>query len=118
MLKQVSKKQPWVKRHDQVLRLSACAARVFVESNETVAGIEALVFEDGICSLDRTSFTHIVKLYPNKLNLTIEANENFLQIANTRLNIQSYSPKATPPAKFQVFRVTDTWVVPRNNLEI
>lgn len=113
MLKQVSKKQPWAKRHDKVLRLSACAARVFVEANETVAGIEALVLQDGACTLDRTMFTDLVKTYAGRTNLTIEANERFLQIANTRINIQNFSPTASPPAKFQVFRVTDTWVVPK-----
>ena len=113
MLKQVSKKQPWVKRPDPVLRLSACAARVFLESNETVAGIEALVLVDGTCTLDRANFTFIVKTYAKKTNLMIEANERFLQIANTRVNIQSYSARATPPAKFQVCRVSDTWIVPR-----
>ena len=48
MLKQVSKKMPHAKKSDPTLRLSACAARVFVEANDTVAGVEALVFEDGV----------------------------------------------------------------------
>jgi hypothetical protein len=40
----------------------------------------------------------------------VEANERFLQIANTRIDIKGYSTTTRPPAQFRVFSVTDTWV--------
>jgi hypothetical protein len=51
MLKLVGRKMPYAKRSEPLVRLSACAARVFVGANETVAGVEALVFEDGARTL-------------------------------------------------------------------
>lgn len=42
MVKLVGKKMPGQRRLDSTLHLFACAARVFVESNDTVAGMEAL----------------------------------------------------------------------------
>ena len=110
MLKLVSKRMPFTKKSDPTLRLSACAARVFVEANETVAGVEALVFEDGTCDLDRVPFTKLIQSYGDKKNLTIEANERFIRVAMSQRGVLGYSPRAVPPADFQVFPVTDTWV--------
>lgn len=110
MLKQVGKRMPGTKRSDSVLRLSACSARVFVQANGVTAGIEALVFEDGTCTLDRKLLTQFVRTYKPKNNLTIEANAKFIEFGGSRLNVLGYSAKATPPGEFQVFPVTDTWV--------
>ena len=56
MLQCVGTKAPAQKRRDKQIRLFACAARVFVEANETVAGTEALVFADGTCILQHDIF--------------------------------------------------------------
>ena len=110
MLKLVGKKMPYAKRSDPVVRLSACAARVFVEANESVAGVEALVFEDGTCTVPREHFTDLIKSYRHKRNLTIEANERVIEVASSQRSVLSYSAKVKPPARLQVFPVTDTWV--------
>ena len=40
-----------------MLRFSACADRVFVEANQVVAGIEALVLEEEACKVPRMRFS-------------------------------------------------------------
>ena len=45
----------------RMMRLSACAARVFVEANGVGAGIEALVLENGACNRNRNT-THLDNL--------------------------------------------------------
>jgi len=110
ILRLVGRKMPEAKKSDVVVRLSACAARVFVESNQTVAGVEALVFEDGSCTLPRKEFMDLISSYRDRQNLTIEANARFIEVASSRREVLSYAAKLTPPAQFQVFPVTDTWV--------
>lgn len=107
MVQQVGKKMPGQKRADPTLRLYACAARVFVESNQTVAGMEALVLEEGGCTVPREVFLELLKSYAPKPHLTIEADERTVRFGSTTLNSVGYSPTATPPAKFQVFPVPD-----------
>jgi hypothetical protein len=98
---------------DQPLRLWACCARVFVTSGGggTVAGHEALVFEDGECSVPGRHFSLILKSFSRRKNLTIEVDENGLRIGSFRMSVSGYSPVTCPPADFQVFPVTDLGVV-------
>ena len=51
--------------------LKACGARVFVEANETVCGIEALVLREGSCRINRKMFLAILKSYDRLVNVTI-----------------------------------------------
>ena len=107
MIKMVSKRMPGQKRADDELRLSACAARVFVEANQTVAGIEALVLEDGQCVLNRKRFLSVLGTYKEKKILTIEADAGWLKIGSFSIAVRNYSPQARAPGEFQVFPVTD-----------
>jgi hypothetical protein len=70
MLQCVGKKHPTQTRRDKQVRLSACAARVFVETNQTTAGTEALVFEDGTCFLQQDIFLKVLKTYKTKPNVS------------------------------------------------
>lgn len=107
MLKTVGKKMPGQKRSDGELRLSACSARVFVESNQTVAGIEALVLEDGQCRLPRATFLKVLETYHGRKHLTVEADARGLRIGNFSMAVSGYLPQAVAPGVFQVFPVTD-----------
>jgi len=107
MVQQVGKKMPGRKPADPTLRLSACAARVFVESNQTVAGTEALVLEDGSCTLPTKLFLELLKSYSPRPHLTIEADERKVRFGSTTLDATAYSSSAPPPGEFQVFPVTD-----------
>jgi hypothetical protein len=54
-------------QQQRMMRLSACAARVFVEANGVAAGIEALVLADGGCNVPRIRFLKILRTYhPNR----------------------------------------------------
>ncbi len=110
MLRQVSAKPPHQKTPDPEVRLYACCARVFVEANETVSGVEALVLEDGGCVLQSKPLMMLLKNYPEKIHLTFEAAPHFLRFAGSTMNIQSYTRAVQPPDRFQVFAVTDAWV--------
>jgi hypothetical protein len=107
MIETVGKLMPGQKRSDPNLRLYACAARVFVEANSSVAGSEALVLEDGGCTLPRTKFLVVLKTYLGRKNLTISVDHGGLRIGNFTLLVTDYSAHVKPPGDFQVFPVTD-----------
>ena len=80
------------------------------EVQVSVAGREALVFEDGECVLPCQMFLRLLKTYKGQKLCTIEANETGLCIGRFSMPVKAYSPTATPPAAFHVFPVTDLGV--------
>lgn len=96
----------------RMLRLSACAARVFVEANGVTAGVEALVFEDGACNVPRMKFLKILRTFAPKPNITLSADENGLRIEGFVMKATCFSPTAAAPGEFQIFPVTDGWLAP------
>jgi hypothetical protein len=85
------------------LKLSACAARVFIETKDGVAGIEALVLADGAVTLPTKSFAAVLKTYKGTKFLNFDASVDALQINSFRMPVLSYDRAPTPPADFQVF---------------
>jgi hypothetical protein len=110
MIQLLSGKSAGQKRSDRMMRLSACAGRVFVESNQVVAGVEALVLQEGSCRLPRVKFLKIIETFAPKENLTIEVAANRLHIANFSMGAIAYTPEAIAPADFKIFPVTDAWL--------
>jgi len=106
MLQCVGKKAPAQKRRDKQVRLFACAARVFVEANQTTAGLEALMFREGTCMLNHDVFLKLLQTYATKPDITIEADQHALKFFSTTMPLSDYSATVTPPAKFQVFPAT------------
>jgi hypothetical protein len=96
----------------RIMRLSACAARVFEEANGVVAGTEALVLEDGSCNVPRMKFLKVLRTFHPKAIVTLEADGSGLRIENFGMEATCFSPVAVPPAEFHVFPVTDAWVAP------
>ncbi len=111
MVQQVGKRMPGQKKADADVRLFACAARVFVESNQTIAGTEALVFEDGQCILPRARFLGVLQTYVGKKHLTVEVDAAALRIGNFSMSHSGYRPHAEAPGEFQVFPVSDLSVL-------
>ena len=107
MLELVGKKTPTQKRRDKSVRLSACAARVFVEANDSTAGIEALVLEDGTCLLPYDHFLKLLKSHAPRINISMEANETAIRFATTALPVTEYSSAVKPPGQFQRFTASD-----------
>jgi hypothetical protein len=97
-------------QQQRMMRLSACAARVFAEANGVAAGIEALVLADGGCNVPRIRFLKILRTYHPKLDVTIAADAGELRIEGFVMKATRFSPVATPPGEFQIFPVTDVWV--------
>jgi len=107
---QLSRMLKHTKGRDDRLRLWACAARVFVESNGVIAGTESLVLEDGACIMPWKALRKLVQAYGSKGNVTVEADATGLRFGNTTLGHLGYTATAVPPAKFDVFAVTGTWI--------
>ncbi len=96
----------------RMMRLSACAARVFVEANGVAAGIEALVLEDGACNVPRIKFMKILRTFAHKPNITLAADASGLRIEGFVMKATHFSPVTVAPGEFQVFPVTDAWLAP------
>ena len=111
MLKLTGGKSPSQKRKDRLVRLSACAARVFVEANEMTGGVEALVLEDGTCLLPHGMFLKVLQTYASKAHLSIRVDARTLKLGSTTLPVSGYSRTVTPPGDFQVFEVSDLSVL-------
>ena len=94
----------------RMMRISACAARVFVEANGVVAGIEALVLEDGACNVPRMKFLEVLRTFHPKQNITLAADAGGLRIESFSMKVTSFSSVAAAPGQFQVFPVTDSWL--------
>jgi hypothetical protein len=94
----------------RMMRLSACAARVFVEANGVAAGIEALVLADGACNVPRMKFLKVLRTFAPKQNLTLSADASGLRIEGFLMKATCFSPVATAPGEFQIFPVTDAWI--------
>jgi len=93
-------------RKNDVFILSACAARVFVESKGNIGGVEALVFADGAATLPVKTFRELLKTYEGKQSLTFEAGPDGLHIENFRMPVLHYEASPKPPANFKVFPIT------------
>lgn len=107
-----------LKGGDERLRLWACVARVFVESNGVIAGTEALVFEDGSCVVPRVTFLKLLQSYAGDANITIQADAMTMRVGTVTISSVGYTSQAAPPAKFHVFPVTDTWIVAKNQAAV
>lgn len=92
------------------MRIYACASRVFVEANGMIAGEETMVLRDGGCTQPIKQFLARLKSYPNKENVTIEADEWELKMFSRIVNVTGYTVDVNPPADFVVGRVTDIWL--------
>lgn len=84
--------------------LSACAARVFVESKNGVAGIEAVVLRDGAVGLPAQKFRALLETYKGTKFLNIEGSAKGLLIHTFRMPVLFYCPDPVPPGDFKVFR--------------
>ena len=98
MLQLVGKKIPGHKQSDKTVKLSACSVRGFVESNSTIAGMEALVLQDGTCTLDLKSFLAVSKTY-DKAIVVFEAGADGIKFVSTLMNAVSFSPTAEAPCE-------------------
>lgn len=78
--------------------------------NGVTAGEEALVLREGGCRQPLEQFLALLKSYPDKENVTIEADEKSLRLFTSTVPVFDFTRDVKPPADFVVGRVTDTWV--------
>ena len=96
---------------NQTFTLSACAARVFVEFEGEVAGIEELVLSDGAVKLWSTNFIAVLNTYKGTRSLSFEGGPKGLRVQNFTMPILAWDPHPQPPAHFHIFPVTDLGVL-------
>lgn len=90
--------------------LYACAARVFVQFGNDVAGEEALVFQDGGVNVSTRQLLNLLCSFPSKKSITVLADKHRLHIGDESISVSAYIPQPAPPAEFVIGRVTDTWL--------
>jgi hypothetical protein len=86
-----------------VLTISACASRVFVEFRGDVAGTELVVLSDGAVTLPAQKFLMLIKTYKGTRSLNFEGGPNSLKIQNFTMPILSWNPNPQPPGNFKIF---------------
>src|SRR5688572_16574673 len=107
MMRPVGLKAPDRARRDLEIRVAACEARVFLEANDCIGGVEALVLEEGTFLINYQVLTSLIKGYPRNKNLTFSATETQLTLFGSTRPIKNFCSSVLPPANFTVFPVTD-----------
>ena len=90
-------------RKRDTVRISACAARVFVECSDAVASVETLVFSDGAVTLPAAKFRELVKTYKGRTSLTFEGSTDGLRIENLAVSargVMTPTRSRRQPSKF------------------
>ena len=89
------------------LRLAAQDGQVIASANETEAGCEALVLEEGVCFFRHDQFLPLVRTYKDMANLTVEVTAQGIQIGNTGISrefweISLFENPAIAPQKLPI----------------
>ncbi len=113
MIEMVGERKPGSKGPEALVRLIASQDRVCVEDDGTVAEMDAVIQEDGQCSVSRERLLRTLKQHREPVELTIEADQHGLRLAGTCLPVNSYCPSAVAPAAFQIFFANDLGLVSR-----
>lgn len=71
---------------DTHLRLAAQGGKITMRANDTEAGYEANVFEEGVCFFRYDQFLPLVRTYTNATDLTIEVTPDGIQIGKTKIS--------------------------------
>ena len=95
-------------KKEDVLTLSACAARVFVEFKGDVAGIEMIVLSEGAVRLPAQKLLMLIKTYKGTRILNFEGGPTSLKIQNFTMPILAWNPNPKPPANFKLFSPQST----------
>jgi len=110
MMRPVGLRAPDRARKDADIRVAACEARVFLEANDCIGGVEALVLEQGTFVINYQVLLRLIKGYPQKKNLIFSATETQLLLFGSARPVKCFSRSVLPPADFKVFPVTDGWL--------
>ena len=94
------------------LHLVACAGGVFVDSQDTVAQIDAAVWEEGECGVSHARLTEALQRFREEANITLRADIGGLHVGDVWLPLITYRSHAEPPTAFQIFLATESGVVP------
>jgi hypothetical protein len=89
----------------------ACAARVFLRVNTTIAGEEALVLRDGGCVIRLADLLDLLTLFARRPNLTMSADTGGARIETAEVRCWDYTDQVQPPGEFTVGPVVDLPVV-------
>jgi hypothetical protein len=77
---------PKKKAHRSFLRLAAQDGQIILNANDTEAGCEALILEEGVCFFPIDQFLPLVRTYAQAANLTVEVTPDGIQIGNTKIS--------------------------------
>ncbi len=93
-------------RGEAPLRLVACQGRIYLSGAQGATDMEAVVWEDGNCTVSPAGFMSLVKTYRYE-NVTIEADGQGLRIRGASVPVHSYSSWALAPDVGAALAATD-----------
>lgn len=112
ILKMLAENGDGVARPKQHVTLIACDDRLWVAHNGTAARMEAIVFEEGQCTVSTRKFLLALEPHRDSLTLMIQVSAKKMQVDQVRIPVSRYSTAATPPSRFQIFLATNHGIVP------
>ncbi len=106
------------RRFDPEVTLIASEGQLWVEQNGTAARTEAVVREDGQCTVDGTELLQAVKLNARRSRLCFEAGTAGLRVGDSVIPVSAYCSFTAPPGSCQMFLTTDIGVVHSKGLAL
>ncbi len=101
-----------VARGKQHVTLTACDDRLWVAHNGTAARTDAIVFEEGQCTVSTRKFLLALEPHRDGPTLMIQAGAKKMQVDRAKIPVSHYSAAATPPGRFQIFLATNHGIIP------
>ncbi len=94
------------KRGDRALSVTVNRGRVMVAGSGTAAEIEAIVWQDGQCTVPRTRLMKAAKSSPQNQPLTLTLTEQGLRVGTSVLRVLPPPAVARTPQRFAFFLTT------------
>ncbi len=101
-----------VARRRQHVTLIAYDDVLWVAHSGTAARMEAVVFEEGQCTVSTRKFLLALEPHRDSPALMIQAGAKKMKVDQVRIPVSRYSAAATPPSRFQIFLATNHGIVP------
>ncbi len=103
MLQILSESPSGRKRGDRALSVTVNRGRVMVAGNDTAAEIEAIVWQDGQCTVSRTGLMKAAKSSPRNQPLTLILTAQGLRVGTSVLPVLPQRAAAQTPHRFAFF---------------
>ncbi len=112
ILEMLADSAPGVLTQKQRVTLVALQDRLWMLHSGTAARMEAIIFEEGQCTVSAWRFLRALEPHRDSRSVTVDADARSLKLGQVSIPVRNYSTAAIPPARFQIFLATDLGIVP------